>query len=467
MKKSVVAGVAGAVRVATLTLAELDKQEKHGKRVDTTSQARRITETPPVTTTGLDLCALYAAHIEGAFIPKATTKVMHVLIQFPRNLIDHDDAEGLLRHAREFGKRVWGEDAIFADRYDRDEKSKGVVDLFVTPKYMKTTKLDRVGRLAVSMTNHNKALAKKYGRKPTSVWDIGRSLQDELHAYLRDVMRLEGVKRGSPKVYAGDDWKSAEQLRIEELEEENRRLQEKAAELEAQAKELDDREAAASSWETQLEADKATVKKNWVSVAIEKAQAKLLFRASDDDEGLYLKILETGQPKMNEAAMDESERMAYRSSWSERMLELARFVARALQVMRDKVAAAVEREKSAEVREAAARIAQDLAQQRLDAASAAEGRVTEAKVVAESFMAAWQRIPEDQRSPPVREAIIKAGALLAAEGRPAANPESTGGSRTRADAMAALAGMAKGPNAARASQLGLPSRSSGRGGTER
>lgn len=217
MRKSKVAGVAGAVRIQPLTFAELAKQELHGKRLDTTSMARRINEVPPVTSTGLDLRALYDAHVEGAFVPKAHTKVMQVLIQFPKDLVDLDDADGLLWHAKEFGKRIWGDEAIFADRYDLDEKSKGVVDLFVAPRYIKTTKRNREGRPAISMTRHNKLLAEKHGRDPTKVWDVGKSLQDELHEYLRDVMSLEGVERGSPKLFAGSDWKSAEQLREEEL----------------------------------------------------------------------------------------------------------------------------------------------------------------------------------------------------------------------------------------------------------
>jgi hypothetical protein len=216
-------------------LAELDKQEKHGKRIDTTSQSRRINEIPPVHTMGLDLRALYARHIDGAFVPKAKTKVLHVLIQFPKDLVDLDDAEGLLHHARALGERIWGYDAIFADRYDRDERSKGVVDLFVAPKYFKTTRTDPVGRLAVSMTRRNKALAKKYGRDPNKVWDVGKSLQDELYAYLRDAMGLEGVERGSPKVFAGDDWKSAEQLRVEELDAKEAQIESHAAARYAEA----------------------------------------------------------------------------------------------------------------------------------------------------------------------------------------------------------------------------------------
>lgn len=213
--KSVVSGVAGAVRVNQLTLAGLTRQELHGKRLDATGEARAINDEPPVTTNGVELNALFRQHVEGAFIPRAGSKAMHVIIQFPKDLVDGGDAHGMLHHAREFGKKVFGDDAIFADRVDRDEKSQHVVDLFVAPKYVKKTKRDE--KVAVSMTRHLKALAEKHGHPPIP-HGIGRALQDAWFEYLRGEMGLEKVQRGSAKLIAGPDWKSAEQLRVEELD---------------------------------------------------------------------------------------------------------------------------------------------------------------------------------------------------------------------------------------------------------
>src|SRR5690606_23833764 len=130
----------------------------------------------------------------------------------------------------------------------------------------------------------------------------------------------------------------------EELEEENRRLEQVAADLQVRADDLDRREAAIKAGEDEVALKQSDLnsreseleveaKRDRAAAAIETAQAKLLLRAADDEEGLDLTIQESGKPKMNEAAMDVSERLAYRSTWSERMLELARFVARMLQVM--------------------------------------------------------------------------------------------------------------------------------------
>lgn len=219
--KSIVSGVAGSVRLKQLTAATLTMAENHGKRLDRTSKFRAVGDEKPLTRSGLNLNAQYDCHVRKGdeanevFIPKAKTKAMHVLIQFPKDLVDPADAAGMLDHARSFCERIFGTEAIFADRIDRDEKNKHVVDVFVAPKYRKRTKATE--KDAVSMTKHLKKLAEKRGHPPIPP-GIGRALQDELFEYLRDVMRLDGVERGAGKAFAGPDWKSAEQQRLEELE---------------------------------------------------------------------------------------------------------------------------------------------------------------------------------------------------------------------------------------------------------
>lgn len=214
MKKQV-SGVAGAARLKNVDRAGLARAEKHGKRLDKTGKARSINDVPPVTTTGLDLQALYDKHVEGAFVPKAKSLAMHLLIQFPTDLVDGADAEYMLRNARAFAEQVFGDQAIFADRVDRDEQSQRVVDLFLAPRYMKTTK--RESKPATSTTHHLKMLAEAHGEKPLP-FGYGRALQTAFFEFMRDVMRLEGVERGKSKAIAGPDWKSAEQQRAEELD---------------------------------------------------------------------------------------------------------------------------------------------------------------------------------------------------------------------------------------------------------
>ncbi|MXO67178.1 cell envelope integrity protein TolA [Altericroceibacterium endophyticum] len=280
MKKSTVAGIAGSVRCIPLTLTDLYHQERHGKRLDKTSKARVIRDILPITTTGLELRDLYNAHVEGCFIPKGKTKVIHAIIQWPKDLVDPNDEGWMLRHGIAFAKRVWGEDSIVAARYDRDEKSAAVVDLFLVPKYRKYTKTDPNGKLAVSITKHGKDLAKrlsrmtgksKKGEPQASPWDVGMALQDELYMYMRDVIRLEGVARGQKKEAPGPDWKSSEQLRTQELDQRDAALYVRKQELDDRKQELDDRQQ-------QIQIDTAV------------AQAKSK-KCVDDAEALAQKII--------------------------------------------------------------------------------------------------------------------------------------------------------------------------------
>ncbi len=194
MKKSPNAGLSGAVRVQQLKLSDLTMAEKHGKRMDATSRARCVSRDAPLSNTGLDLQRLHRYHLKDTFVPKAKSKAMHVIIQFPKDLVDGEKPALMLRHARAFVEDVFGPDAIFADRVDRDERGRHIVDVFVAPKYTKITKHQQ--KTAVTMSLHLKALAKKHNR-PTTPRGTGHALQDALFAYFRDVMKLPGVQRGS------------------------------------------------------------------------------------------------------------------------------------------------------------------------------------------------------------------------------------------------------------------------------
>ncbi|AQR72866.1 hypothetical protein [Sphingomonas sp. LM7] len=353
--KSVVSGVAGSVRLAQLTRAGLTRAEKHGKRLDAAGQGRAINDRSALTRTGLDLNALFDAHVQGAFIPEAKTKAMHLIFQFPKELVDPEDAAGMLHHARAYAERVFGADAVFADRIDRDEKNTQVVDLFIAPKYVKRTK--RSEKISVSMTRHLKQLAEKHGHPPIPP-GIGRAMQDELFEYFRDVMKLDGVERGARKAYPGPDWKSAEQQRLEELEELQRGLDERAAAQDAREARQEDldrdlaaREARLNTRENKLGADEAAVQENRATVLREQGQTNLLLRALEDDGSLELAIQKSGRPRMNEEAMNDDERFAYRLIWTERMMELARFVADVLWAVRKKIAELAKRESAARDRE--------------------------------------------------------------------------------------------------------------------
>ncbi|WP_197465447.1 hypothetical protein, partial [Erythrobacter sp. HI0063] len=222
--KSPVAGKSGSVRFMHLKPSQLKLAEDHGKRLDERSQARMINNDPPLTTTGLDLVDLYERHIAGAKLHGGKKRVIHINFQFPDELVDGDDGPYMLKHACDFVEAIFGDEAIFANRLDRDEKGRKNVDVFVAPKYLKST--SKGSHVWVSTSRDLKELAEAYrpykdkdGKPITTPKVCGQALQDALHEYFLHVMDLPGVERGSPKRTRGSDWKHAEQLRLDELAE--------------------------------------------------------------------------------------------------------------------------------------------------------------------------------------------------------------------------------------------------------
>ncbi len=230
MPVSPVAGIAGSIRIKRLTATSFAAAEAHGKRLDAISQARRVRDVPPVTTTGLDLALLRHEHIQGYFRQSSTTRALHLLAQWPAELTDSSDADLMLSWSRRFAERVFGSGCVFADRVDRDETSQHVVDLFILPKYQKKTK--RTEKPAISTTYHLKKLALEYGWQgdgPPLQREQGIALQSAWFEFLRDEVGIYGVQRGSPKKQPGDDWLSPEELALvrdrERLEADRQRVQ--------------------------------------------------------------------------------------------------------------------------------------------------------------------------------------------------------------------------------------------------
>jgi hypothetical protein len=274
MPKSPVAGVAGSIRVKRLSLVGLVAAEAHGNRKDTKGKARAIyPNAPPISTTGLNLSSLFDQHVQDAFRPNSSKICLHVLAQFPTELVPTDEAgrvsddhaRWMLSQALDFARDVFGPDAVFADRIDRDERGQHVVDLFIAPKYQKKTRGG--SKTAVSISRHLKELAFRTGRwvvpenldeliravppgpnavkeraKLRSLRDHptlrsqGQALQDAWFVFLDQKAQLAGVKRGSPKKTAGDDAISAEELdmvrRQEALAEREQAIERERHELE-------------------------------------------------------------------------------------------------------------------------------------------------------------------------------------------------------------------------------------------
>lgn len=215
-------GFAGAVRINRLTIGQVEGQELHGKRLDKSSLARKVSDDPPMTTTGLDLVELLEAHEQGAARQGGAQKrAIHMIVQFPKELVDGEDGDLMLRHARSFAESVFGPDAVFADRLDRDEFSRHVVDLFIAPRYVKKTKKSETTK--ISLSHHLKSLAKRREELNKSgepdLRSQGRALQGEFHDYLVNEMGLDQAMRGTAKMYGDSDWQTPEQVKAKALAE--------------------------------------------------------------------------------------------------------------------------------------------------------------------------------------------------------------------------------------------------------
>lgn len=203
-----------AVRCEAITLAKLKAQETHGKRLDQSSQRRRVRDSAPIVAGGLDLVNLLEAHTEGTKRNAAARNVaLHFIIKFPGEVLT-DEApspfQGLskrerqrvmARQAARFIQETHGGRAVFAARVDTDEAGEVVVDVFACPKYDKQTK---AGATAwTSLTKFGKDLARKHQdeirrRSPqyegtdaiTSPRAIGMALQAEFAQFF---LRENGV----------------------------------------------------------------------------------------------------------------------------------------------------------------------------------------------------------------------------------------------------------------------------------
>lgn len=331
-RKSPVSGVAGSVRIQRLSGVSLAAAEAHGKRLDHNGKARSVFEhAPPLTISGLDLRQLHAAHVEGAQKRKGAPEALHMVLQFPKDLVNGEDAGTMLTHANLFASSIFGEEATFADRVDRDEKGRHVIDLFLAPKYQKVTK--RGSKLAVSTSRHLKELAAERGKAPT-LRGQGQALQDAWFEYLRDQMGLD-VKRGAKKALPGDDWQTPEELELERLREEqeaikaeNQRLEAESSRLKAVAQEQEafiadaeriadthwdrasaamDAVSAAEAQRTAIEGDAAQIREKALQEAQEAADA-LLAQAQDRGAKEALRVTDEVSKRLEQQLLSEGQK---------------------------------------------------------------------------------------------------------------------------------------------------------------
>ena len=259
-----------SIRLKHLNLAGLDGAERHGKREDAISQARSVHNVPPLRwsteggmgalldasknlrqsalrdragSEGLNLRKAFDKATDGIKIHGCVRKpVIHALMQFPPELADKPNHErALLVIAARFCKHLWGENAAFAARVDRDEKGRCVVDMFLAPTYEKTTKAGTTTWL--STTRHLKQLCRKHqseikrrfhGKFSDNVRARGMALQSEFNQFLVEQGIPLEPKREKPN--PEPDWLTPEHYGVR-AERRAREAQQDANEAEAIADE--------------------------------------------------------------------------------------------------------------------------------------------------------------------------------------------------------------------------------------
>lgn len=242
-----------AIRLSRLTVGghgpkTLAAAELHGKRLDASSQRRRIANVEPLVHGGLDLQELFAKHAAGCRMDKRTrSPVIHALVQWPTGLpLNSKNEKAMLAHATKFLNDLFGGNAVFASRLDRDERGQHVVDVFCSPI---VTKKD--GSRWVQTGTHLKALCERHRpeieRRHSKITDItsprcqGIALQSEWRAYLERVLNVK-LDPKREKNHGASDWETPEAyaLRAEKqaLEAEKAAVVAERAQLEAERREL-------------------------------------------------------------------------------------------------------------------------------------------------------------------------------------------------------------------------------------
>ena len=277
-----------SVRCNALTLEKLRAQEDHGKRLDRSSQRRRIRDSAPIVGGGLDLVDRLTAHTDGTKQNKAARNVaLHFIVKYPpeilgdgapapfQGLSKRDRQKEMARQASRFIQETHGGQAVFAVRVDTDEAGEVVVDVFACPKYVKTTK--KAETTWTSLTKFGKDLARKHQdevrrRSPehegpdaiTSPRAIGMSLQSEFADYFE---RVNGVR---PTAKVEKDRPAPDRLEVEvwRLQQIQADAIEADAEARKAAEQRDQAEAEAAAIVAQTKAERAAFKKQareWVN----------------------------------------------------------------------------------------------------------------------------------------------------------------------------------------------------------
>ncbi|OYZ13682.1 MAG: hypothetical protein B7Y35_07425 [Sphingomonadales bacterium 28-64-96] len=284
-------GIAGAIRVYWGDGDYLERMERHGKLLDPTSRARAeawmVEELgyfdesmipDRVTTTGLDLKELYKTHMsEANFDARSDGKLLHLVVQFPTQLVDGEDARWMLSEARSFVESIMGTRAIFGDRVDRHETGRHTVDIFVAPIVEKKTK--HTSKPTLSLTKGLDTLCERLGMKPTRrgpqalLKAYGKALQTAWFEHL-EAAGVKGVVRGEEKESIDPDRVTPEVYKVRkerelwerEVKEWEISAEKKRENLEAEKARNEEQRAENDRVASLVEADRDAVQKNSVKL---------------------------------------------------------------------------------------------------------------------------------------------------------------------------------------------------------
>lgn len=257
------AGRKTAIRLSRLTIGghgpkTLAAAEMHGKRLDASSQSRRISHEAPLVRGGLNLAELYQKHTSGCRMDKRLkSPIIHAILQWPTGLpTDQETQNAMLNHSMKFLNDVFGGEAVFAGRLDRDESNRHVVDVFLSPITQKkdgSRWIQTSAPLKKLCHKHKAEIMRRHPTiKPTSIDNKrcqGIALQSEWRDYLQSLglqlaQKVEKCSstpdRVSPEKYAQEARQAALKAREAALEARQAALEAREAALSALREEMDD-----------------------------------------------------------------------------------------------------------------------------------------------------------------------------------------------------------------------------------
>lgn len=196
--------------------AQIQSAERHAKRQDKTSKARQVKGRSHTANYfwsktgeglaggGADYAAAYKAHKKAMGITterKGAAIGQHLLVGVspewlaetgdPRDL-NNPRVRALIEDAKEWAESWMGQGAVWAVRYDTDEKGAGIVDILASPVRTAHHKSGK-SKPSISVRKANAELAEKWGRP-----NAFQAMQDDWAAHAQSALDKR-LLRGVPK----------------------------------------------------------------------------------------------------------------------------------------------------------------------------------------------------------------------------------------------------------------------------